>query len=502
MIKIVLVILVLASICFSTDINWSDIYDHNTHDELSGVCRGYYNGFLAVGGSWGLSKFDSEQVLLRYDHYGNLLWSDFYRTGAGTYAFEACQIYTDNEYMVVGTSDWAPGYTPDIMLTRYDDNGVRLETQIYEDYGIGTSIGMTSEGDFVIGAVKYGHVLVMMVDGDNLSNVLWTYEPAYSEVADNWMRVYIEVTANDEILFGYSSEAVYDNLYHKWFNSPIAYALNTDGNITYYFNLNAYFPMDAGGILTGIDSSPNRYGSVQAVFSVLEDNEKAVLTTWNITNGEATIDAYAPGISTRAENCFDYYGFTATQGTIFSCDWTSYLSSILFGYSGSYASSDPFFQKFKCPGGDLISEKVHQGNENIIRGPEFHLGDGDPLSNFGYAIAMTIGDSNSSDCYVEFWKISHLISPLSVSRTHNVTVQITNNASSSPIIAFEAARGEYSIDVFDLTGRLVHSINGSASEVEWVNESICSTSQLAMGNYIVRISTGDQIETAKLVIIH
>lgn len=496
-------VFILVSLSVGAEVHWTDSYDYNTHDELIGICAGYGDGFLAVGGSWNTDRFYAEQLLLRYDGQGNVDWMAAYRTGAGTFAFDACQIRESNEFMVVGTSDWAPGYTPDVMLSRYDDNGNRLEKQIYENYGIGTSIARTRDGDYVIGAVDSGgYLLIMMVDGDDLSNILWTYT-GYSpiEVADNWMRVYVEVTPNDEIVYGVTLEA---NFYQQhYYQSTIVEILNINGIRTGYIGLSGYSPMSCSSILTGIDTGRSVNGTTPIVFSGLYEyvGWDTFIASFNITNGTASASTFASCIDSRANNCFNNGLFSTTEGTVFSCVWNSTNSAWIYGYSDT-SDSNPFIQKFGYPSSSLLSERVHQGSESIIRGPEFHLGDGDRVGVSAHAIAQTVGSGTSSDCFVEYWKFDTGggITALA-SETDSMELLILSNASTSPSISFEAKGDGYSIDVYDLSGRLVLSDFGSTSAGDRVNVAICNTSPLASGSYLVRVTTGDQIEAARFAIV-
>ena len=497
------------SVAFAADVYWTDTYNYSTHDELIGVSPAWGDGFLAVGGSWDQDRFYSGQLILRYDDSGNIEWTDFYHTGAGTFAFDACRGVTSNnthEFVVVGTTDWAPGYTPDVMLTRYNDNGNRLEVEIYENYGIGTSVATTTTGDIVIGGVTTSnHPQLMMIDGDDWSNILWNYTYSSVQVDENWMRVPVDVNQNNEIAWGFTSEEFWSELYEKWAHCPYLYIFDTSGNITDYVELTAYIMLNGSGVLSGIGMEGIRGSTIGMTVSVLHDSYDdgvASITYWDVTNGDAAINDYCLETGVLTEDAFSNGIYGSTCGALFDCFWASASSAWIYGFSSDW-TGDPFFQKFDSDG-DLLDEKVHSGSESIIRGPEFHLGDGQHVGAGSHAIAMTRGSANSSDCYVEFWEPdthSSIVPTLNDTAASDCAMAIRNNCTAAPVVEFNAPAGDYSIELFDMSGRSVGRVEGNVEPGEMVSARIPSNGSLATATYLARVISGSTSETSMVTVI-
>ena len=70
---------------------------------------------------------------------------------------------------------------------------------------------------------------------------------------------------------------------------------------------------------------------------------------------------------------------------------------------------------------------------------------------------------------------------------------------------FAAAAGSYSVDVYDVSGRLVRQLGGNASNAGWVevswNGKTDDGSDVASGVYLMRVNSGDRVDTQRAVLV-
>lgn len=387
------------------------------------------------------------------------------------------------------------------MLSRYDDQGNRLEKVVYENHGIGTSIAITVNGNYVLGAVDTNnHATLLCIDSSDISNILWTYTSVNSDIEENWMRVYTHVTRNNEILMGYCDEEIWSESvsYTGWYHGSYVEVIDIQGALTSIYNIGTA-SYGHPTVICGIDAGRS-VGATTPVTILAHGIGYTQEHVIEVTNGGTSYSDLCL-YESRAYPSVTPYG--PSDDAIFNCERFSSVATIHYGYGNSNTLDNqvPYWQKFDISFGDgtLVQERVYSGSETIIRGPEFHLGDGQSVGISQHAIGMTRGSSSSSDFFVEYWKLETTNPVLSLSRQNtSISFTVTGHASSTPTVSFTPA-GSYQVDVFDLSGRTVTSFQGSSDQP--VTRVLNADGELASGNYLVRIVSGGEAESAKVLII-
>lgn len=486
---------------------WHQTFDSdNDTDELFGLCRSYDYGVLVVGQSfvYGLCH----TLVLQYDSFGNLKWSDNHYMSNAACAMDACQINEAYEYMVLGGSYSISAGTYNVILNRYNQYGNLLETEEYIDYGIGTTIKRLSNGDYIItGWNRSGgsyYPFLMRVNDDNL-NVVWYRSLWAYDIDLDWERVYLEITPNDEILLGFLKEQVWSSLYNKWINtSYIAVCDPATGYVQDTCNPGAFLPMGSSYVIGGISSEGRSNGnSSEVIISLMVDTEPyypVILTDiQNITfNNLDLIELDNQDV--RANAAFTNGEFQK-DGAIINIYRKNDYYLWLFEFTGE----NTCVQEFSLSSGNLKTEDIHYTSGLQVDWSESWggLAGAERIGTNKFSIVMSAQSSNS-DAFTCFWSFSYCY-PISLLQDNDTDTRIWSNSVGTVFIELssESITDEYNVYVYDLVGREVHSISG-ITNVSGQNTIIINPDDIGLGTglYLLQIECGNSTLNHKFTIMN
>lgn len=493
MIKQLILLVMVCLLSQGARVEWHQTFDSdNSDDDLFGLCRSYDGGVLVVGTSFvdGIQHM----LVLQYNYFGSLIWSDLHYENDAACAMDACTIDEAREYMILGGSYHILAGTYNVILSRYNQNGNLLETEEYIDYGIGTTIKRLSNGDYIITGWNESpgsyYPFLMRVNDDDL-NVVW-YRPLSAYDIDlDWQRVYLEVTPNDDILIGFLKEQVWSSLYNKWINSSyIAICDPATGYVQDTYNPTSFLPLGSSYVIGGISSEATCFDetSSEVIISLMADTEPyypIILT--DIQNSTFNNLDYIEldNQAVRANAAFTNGEFQK-DGAIINIYRQDNINLWLFEFTGE----NTCVQKFNYYG-DLILEDIHYTSGLQVDWSEAWggLAGAEKISSTKFSIVMSSHSSNS-DAYTSFWYFV----PISLDQIdHNINTRIWSNSVGTVFIELsgESITDEYNINVYDLVGRVVHSIseytNSSGQNTIIINPDDIG---LGTGLYLLQIECG------------
>ncbi|NQV49608.1 MAG: SBBP repeat-containing protein [Candidatus Marinimicrobia bacterium] len=331
----------------SVDFGWVREYGSNSMpstDQISGITSDGAGNVYVTGSS------DFDWLTLKYDPSGTLVWSQTY-TEPGiidTYGEEILVDGTGNIF--VAGYRWGPYIDSDILLVKYDQEGVQQWVAEYSGVGLNndfpTTLALDPAGNIFIGGYTYGPTLesdYLTLKYDQSGNLLWDNQFNGSAWNDDWItdmatddmgNVYVtgitksEDTGDDYAILKYDANGV--NVWTTLFDGIVGtdwstgIAVDTAGQVyisgvsQYYDDYIDYYTLKldtAGSEVWGI-----RYGVAGDGDSWASDI--AVDSSLNVT---------VTGVSFADPSGFDYV--TIQYDSTGELSWlTRYSSTLNYGY--------------------------------------------------------------------------------------------------------------------------------------------------------------------------
>ena len=189
------------------DTSWTKVFGDTTSEDWGiSFVESVDSGYVIVGAT--TIESSEDLWIFRTDKDGNLTWSKTYGTKEYVEMARCIKKTLDDNYIVCGTRIVPPLGIGDIWLLKFDTNGDTLWTKNYSLPGISTmgwSVDLTGDGGFIILGVtaSTADLGLILVKTNSLGEILWTRH--FEQIADyEGHYVVLETFDNNYILISTS----------------------------------------------------------------------------------------------------------------------------------------------------------------------------------------------------------------------------------------------------------------------------------------------------------
>ena len=247
---------------------WSKLYIAPALDQLASIME-FPNGDLLIGGhSWSFGFGNNDQLFIRTDDSGNLLWSKYYG-GSAVDAYFSTDLLSDGSIIAMGmTGSFGAGNT-DLIMSKFDVNGNVLWSKTFGGSGadVGSHVEENQNNEIVFSGHSSnsgGNSNLILGATDLNGNLLWLkkYGGSGNESGDLWANT-MDLTQDNGVVivggtFSFSSggEDIYLVKTNECGNS---FCNDQDANLT----VNSYNIQQANASITV--NNFNSYSSVTSI---------------------------------------------------------------------------------------------------------------------------------------------------------------------------------------------------------------------------------------------
>ncbi len=522
-------------------VGWSKAYGGAAADEFYSMRITTDGGYImsgmsnSLGGPW----------LLKTDAAGSVQWyKGFTGTSAGAGNATAVALTTDGGYVITGTSpsSWSTLSNGDAFLFKADASGTLVWNKVYETTaGIlyGYSVQQTTDGGYVVlGRTEGGSLStnMLLIRADNTGAVLW----AKIYGGTNWEWGYEVQQANDGgfILagttqsFGYypNSANSYDALIIKTDpNGIVAWAKIFGGvssNSTYADRaFSVKQSADGGFVIAGSSAELPAFSNDNAWLLKVDANGNCGCTSWSgsVSSSAVSLTTTIPSVSvvttgiTATNSPATVANFPASTATVICQTTPAVLPVELFSFKGRNEGDDNILQWVTSSEKNsdyFIIEKSRDNEYFETTGEVKAAGNSDSGKNYRFTDKYAFPpDEFPSIAYYRLVQVDYdgnasvsgtvAIEKIQVKFSPSVTV-IPNPASDvqDVLLLFRGiSPGTVKMVLCDITGREVSSgmtYLSSGNSLKFPAGT--DFDRLSPGSYVLRVSAGDGIYYARLII--
>jgi hypothetical protein len=161
------------------DTLWTQTYGGTDNRAAYSVMQTRDGGYIIAGCNPYYGGEEHDVYLVKTDSLGDSIWTAIYG-GAGNDQARSVKQTTDGGYIIIGWTDSFGAGETDVYIIKTDSLGSTLWTRTYggSDYDGASSIGQTSEGDYIIAGTSSsfgaGGNDLYLIKIDSFGDTLWT----------------------------------------------------------------------------------------------------------------------------------------------------------------------------------------------------------------------------------------------------------------------------------------------------------------------------------------
>jgi len=533
--KLILLSILLLSISYS--VNFSKTFDFNKYD--SGNSLAYANGNYIISGNitpGGSTSGDyHDGFILKTDSLGNEIWRKV--LGGERYdVINSIKVTTENEYILVGTSESSGNGNQDVWIIKLDISGNILWDKYY-DWGmneIGHSIQELSNNNFIIvgSSVPFSgsdsNVRVFKIDSNG--NEVWSYQ--YGGYDEEFGYSIISTSDGGYAIAGSTKSYVVEN---EFWSDLFFLKIDENGLEEWFKNFGTQDADKGNTVFQGSDGS--FYIGGQSGGNGTDYNYYVVKTDANGTEIWSKIFNIAWGIGSGHDNVAKILPLNddiIIMGTVDSfANSGSEIGILKIDYNGNILLE----KKIGYETGTNIGMDIIQSDEGFtIVGHTFDINDNDNI----FDIWLLKTDLNFNSCIESFeYDYDCLCNPnsfedecdicngsgaiylctngeltcsqedcpdlalngLPLSEKYGILSNFPNPFNPSTTISFSIPKlGLITITAYDLRGKEIEiltntNLNPGNYSIDWNATSYPS------GIYLIRMDSGDFTQTQKVVLI-
>ena len=485
------------------NLSWSKQYNELISSDASKLLQTADGGYLLSGGISADGGNQYQSYLIKTDASGNVQWSKKY---FNTYYSVILDIKKTNDgnyvFIAVNYSEDADSDDTTYIVKTNTSGGVLWSKYFTEAgfYADGRSLLPTSDGGYVIAGYTYGNEddgFMVKVDGSG--NFKWS---KYTNEGSSFYSV-IEVSDGSYVAIGYGYNGETNDLIYLTKVSS-AGALVWTRTIS-FDNLaaNVYHLLKTGNGYIGVGSLYDyEEGNSSALFMKFDANfnsckPAAAATGWEDFGvfGNATVPTFTgttsvsnASVTTSTNGTFTNI-CTALPLTLLDFNAEAKVQSVALKWKTGEEKNTDYFDVETSIDAKIftaVAQVKAAGNSTSIK--SYTAVDKNPVAGDNwYRLKMV--DKDGQYAYSNILKISFT--------GKSIMLVYPNPAVNNAIVVFNAEKaGSYSIQVTDLSGKLLQTIKGAATEGE--NKVNLSVGNYARGTYLVNIRTETSTSALKL----